>query len=440
MGMRLSLAGLVCLALTGRAAAGLYYSGETYAELPSQWRGFLLDQRTLRNLAIAATPFGEANPGRVRYQEEAARLQGKAALSADERADLGALYVRLGRTSEAVECLRDAQRRHPNHFAIAANLGTTWQLAGNLEQAALALQDAVRLAPGKFLQAEEYHLKLVRLRLRAKTAGSAGEIDDLFGIRYVGESGAFEPGKLAVAEKKKLPVRAVPIAQQLALWLPADGPLLWQLAELASAHGDVRTAAAMLDGCVTQFNMGSPELRRRRQLLREAADRLPKLQIGDKAADKTAHEEKHAAALAFRSKRPLLSRLGGAELPPITPTGVNDVPWALFGETTVDAKFRPTFPKYLSELEGKTVALNGFMQPLRDDAELTGFLFLEYPVGCWYCEMPETASIVYVEMPRGKTAARQRGLVRVVGRLTLNASDPEDFLYAIREARVAGVD
>ena len=25
--------------------AGLYYSGETIADLPSQWRGYLLDQR-----------------------------------------------------------------------------------------------------------------------------------------------------------------------------------------------------------------------------------------------------------------------------------------------------------------------------------------------------------------------------------------------------------
>jgi hypothetical protein len=71
---------------------------------------------------------------------------------------------------------------------------------------------------------------------------------------------------------------------------------------------------------------------------------------------------------------------------------------------------------------------------------MSGFMFIEYPVGCWYCEMPDTASIVYVELPTGKTATYQRGLVRVVGRLTLNTNDPEDFLYAIRDARVGSVD
>ena len=164
--------------------------------------------------------------------------------------------------------------------------------------------------------------------------------------------------------------------------------------------------------------------------------RLPKTAVGDK----TPHEDKHAGTLAFRSKRPLISRLDSTPLPPISDTGVNEVPWALFTETSVDAKYRPTFPKYLHELAGKQVALHGFMHPLRDDLEMTAFMFVEYPIGCWYCEMPDTVSIVYVELPRGKTATFRRGLVRIVGRLTLNANDPEDFLYTIRDARVGGVD
>jgi hypothetical protein len=426
--------GIVLADSNATLRAGLYYSGESYAELPSQWRGFLLDQRTLRNIAAAPQPGKDEIPARTHYLEEAAKLEKKGRLSADEQADLGALYIRVGQVNKAVELLRTAQREHPNHFFIAANLGTACQLQGNLAQAADALQRAVRLAPGKQQSAEELHLKLVRLRLQA-SRGPA-DLDDLFGVRYVNDRGEFEPGKLAAAEKKKLPARAAALAQQLALWLPADGLLLWQLAELANAHGDIRTAASLYDGCVVQFGMNHPELRRRRQLVRAAVDELPKAVVGDKSQ----HEVKHTGTLAFRSKRPLVTRLDSAPLPPISATGVNELPWQLFAETTVDAKFRPTFPKYLQELVGKQVALNGFIQPLRNDLEMTGFMFIEYPVGCWYCEMPDTVSIVYVELPTGKTATYQRGLVRVVGRLTLNTNDPEDFLYAIRDARVGGVD
>src|SRR6266498_2138371 len=95
---------LITPVLAGKTQAGLYYSGETLADLPSQWRGFLLDQRTLRNIAVKPGPGSVASPARVRYQEEAGKLE-KAKkdrkLTADELADLGALYVRLGEASKA---------------------------------------------------------------------------------------------------------------------------------------------------------------------------------------------------------------------------------------------------------------------------------------------------------------------------------------------------
>src|SRR5271166_5008636 len=142
----LAVAALVTvLAVGSTARAGLYYSGETQNELPSQWRGYLLDQRTLRNIAIKPAQGTPAGTARARYEEAAARLEKTSRtrkLSADEQADLGALHVRLGEAARAVDVLRAAQRDHPNHFRIAANLGTAWQLQGDLEQAAAALQQA----------------------------------------------------------------------------------------------------------------------------------------------------------------------------------------------------------------------------------------------------------------------------------------------------------
>src|SRR5216683_2742673 len=154
---------LAWFAMNPVAQAGLYSSGESLAELPSQWRGFLIDQRLLRNLAIKPTDSMKPSPGRARYEEEAAKLEKFARerkLTADEAADLGALYVRLGEVARAIEVLRPAQRDHPQHFRLAANLGTAWQLNGDMQQAADCLTVAVRLAPGKYQKAEESHLKL----------------------------------------------------------------------------------------------------------------------------------------------------------------------------------------------------------------------------------------------------------------------------------------
>jgi tetratricopeptide (TPR) repeat protein len=427
---------LTLLALPAVARAGLYYSGERLAELPAQWRGFLVDQRTLRSIAVRPAAGRPASPARQRYLDTAERLE-KAArgrkLTPDEKADLGALYVRLGEADKAMALLREAQRAHPNHFFIAANLGTAWQVQGDLQQAAVYLQQAVRLAPGKLQRAEEYHLKLVTRRLR-EPAGTVG-LDDLFGVHYGGPGEAYEPGKLPAAERKKLPAYAAAVTQQLALWLPADPRLLWQLAELANAYGDVKTAAAMMDGCVTQFGLQARELRRHRQLTRAAADRLPKAT----PPDPNAHQQ-HAGGLAFRSHRPLLTKFEDSALPPISASGVNTLPWALLAETKLDEEHHPTFPRYLRELVGKQVSLTGFMQPLGDGEDLSGFLLIEYPVGCWYCEMPELTGMVYVEMPPGRQATYSRDLLRVVGRLSLNANDPEDFLFTIHQAKVAGAD
>jgi hypothetical protein len=426
-----------CLTLSTGARAGLYYSGETFANLPSQWRGFLLDQRTLRNIAVKPAGTAPANPARVRYLQAAAKLEREAGdrkLSADEQADLGALYVRLGHVAKAVEVLRQAQREHSNHFRIVANLGTAWQLQGDFDQAVACLEQAVRLAPGKWQEAEKYQLRLARFRQRQ--ARDVQELDDLFGVRYVGDNDQFEPGKLAETQRKKLPSDAVAIVQQVALWLPADGRLLWQLAELANAHGDVKTAAAIMDGCVNEFGMHAPELRRHRQAARTAADELAKLTGG---LPQAAHEG-HAGLLKAKSKRPLETRLDQAPLPPVKLNGVNALPWSVLADTKIDRKYKPTFPKYLKELDGKQIELAGFMQPLGEDLEIGSFMLIEYPVGCWYCEMPEITGIVLVELPADKTATYTRSLVKIEGTLQLNATDPENFLYTISNARVKEAD
>jgi hypothetical protein len=433
--MRLSRWGLPLLAVfflpAPRARAGLYYSGEEIAPLPSQWRGFLLDQRLLRTLGFKPAPGGPSNPLRQRYEKavvELAKAHSRR-LSADELADVGALYVRLGNVSRAIEVLRAAQRDHPHHFKITSNLGTAWQMQGDLVQAEACLREAVRLAPGRLQPAEELQHKLVQLRQR-EPRGSQ-ELDDLLGVRFVNDKGEYEPGRLGAVQRKRLRADAVASVQQVALWLPTDGRLLWLLGELAASQGDVRTAAAIMDGCVTEFGLRSAELRRHRRLMREAADKLAKAPPGTRQ-----QHEGHAGSLKTRSARPLVDRLAGVALPPVRADGLNALPWNVLAMTTLDRQFRPTFPKYLRELEGKQVSLSGFMQPLGEGLDMGSFLLIEYPVGCWYCEAPDIVAMVLIEMPPGRTQRFGRDQVEVTGRLKLNRTDPEDFLYSLRDATV----
>ncbi|MFO0877350.1 MAG: tetratricopeptide repeat protein [Gemmataceae bacterium] len=419
---------LVAFLLASELQAGLHYSGETLAELPSRWRGFLLDHRTLRQVSNRRLN----TLLRQHYEKEATRLTAAArvrTLLPDEWADLGALHIRLGDVSRAVEVLRPAHRSHPLHFRLAANLGTAWHLQGDLAQAAALLEEAVRLAPGKFLRTEQAHLHLVRLRLKERPGTS--DLDNLFGVRFLGPSGRFEPGNLAPEERKRLPASAIATVQHLLLWMPEDARLLWLLGELANAHGEVSTAASILEGCTVEYGLRHPDLQAHRKLLREVVAR----ETGLAPLAKKDHEG-HAGLFKPRSSRPLLSKAGLAELPPIDPTGINVLAWEVIAETTVDRKVRPTFPPYLRDLDGRQVVLRGYMQPLGENTDLGAFLLVEHPVGCWYCEMPEMASIVLVELPPGQSGRYTRDPLRVRGKLQLNASDPENFLYIVREARV----
>ena len=399
----------VCLAPSA-AWAGLHYSGESFAELPSRWNGFLTDHRTLRRTAMIRPDGQPLSPRREEYTAAAAKLEATAKtrpLTADETADLGALYVRLGRAEKAVEVLRPASRQHADHFRLAANLGTAWQLAGDLEQAAASLEEAVRLAPEKLREFEAYHLKLVRLRLKEPKARDPVAVDDLFG--------------------PKLPDNAAAIVQYLALALPADGRLLWQLGEVANALGDARTAAAILDGCVTEFAMGAPTLRDHRKAYRAAADELAK---------KPDHEV-HKGTFVAKSPRPLVRHFDTSTLPPIRADRANPLLWGLLAETTIGAKGRATFPKHLEQLDGRPVTLTGFVQPPGVEAEFGRFFLLEFPVGCWFCETPEPTGLVSVELAAGTKARTKKGLVRVTGTFVLNRDDPEEFLFRIRDAKVS---
>ena len=408
------------------AHAGLYYSGEQLRPLPAQWRGFLPDQRTLR-IVGAVVPQGSmpTPPLRDTYAAALATLEAAAArrdLTPDEAADLGALHVRLGSPTKALAVLRPAVRKHPEHFRLAANLGTTWQLLGDPEQAAAMLEEAVRLAPPEHRAAETLQGKLIGMRRREGKTWRG--VDDLFGVTFADVAGRPETGKL--------PVEAVALVQRLAWWLPSDARLLWLLAELAGADGDVRTAANILDGCVSEFALDSVEARRRRVLFRTAAD----------AADSAEAPTVTAGRIKFRSPRVFQRLIDPTKLPKIKPTGINGLPWAVIGETELGPRGRPNLLPYLDELDGKQVALTGFISPIgggKSD-ELTTFLFTENPVGCWFCEMPGPMQSVIVELLAGTSTQPSRQAAKLIGKLKINRTEPEEYPFRLVEAKIVPLD
>jgi hypothetical protein len=407
-----TLAAIVGFFLVDSATqAGLYSTLDPVNPLPAKWRGYLPDQRLLRLAAVDPSTAANIAPSswRERMRDRVLTLDGRTK-SAEDAVNLSFAMIRLGHTEQALGFLRTARRQWPDDFRLAAHQGTASQLAGDLDLAVVALRDAVRLAGPAHRGAESLHLKLVESRLKEgrKPADAPDAILDL--------------GRLTKDDLARL--------QQLGLALPADGRLLWLMGEAALATGDIRTAANMLDGCAGEFGMASPKLRARRQELRRMVEAL------DAKDDHTVK-----ISMAFASTRPLGRVFDAAKMPMIRADRPNLLPFEAIAETTVDKGFRPRFVEYVNSLDGKPVTLVGYAAKSGDDSDGRAFLMTEHPIGCWFCESPEPMSIVKVELAKAvDPAAIGKGFLKIRGTLALNRTDPERFLFEIRDGVLVPTD
>ena len=221
-------------------------------------------------------------------RDELERKHRRGTLSPLEAVDLSAYLIRLKEYDAAVELLNPlARERGRDNYFVIANLITAHFLNGQLPLASAYLFQVDKSRPPAqgtinsvqadwFARVEPYFWKLLRLRRsEGRSPPSAGQkpghtLDDLFGVRFVGESGQYEPGKLAAAEQAKLPKDALAIVQQLVLWLPDDTRLYWLLGELLNAQGDVADANVVLDECRYNRRFDAEELQQHHRLIKEA--------------------------------------------------------------------------------------------------------------------------------------------------------------------------
>jgi hypothetical protein len=245
------------------------------------------DQLTPLLSALISQPESPARRDEIARRDELQSKLRAGAASTQDQVDLSASLIRLGEPAQAAEVLTTLARREPRNFMVFANLGTASEMEGRLAQAAEYLQQARDVWPGAwpgltaeqlawYQRAEAYQARLVRLRLRESVGQRSGQqktpegVDDLFGVRFEGEKGRYEPGRIAPAEKAKLPKDAVAVVEQLLIWLPVDTRLYWLLGEVLNAEGDIASAATILDECAGARRYNARILREHRRTLQEA--------------------------------------------------------------------------------------------------------------------------------------------------------------------------
>ena len=101
-----------------------------------------------------------------------------------------------------------------------------------------------------------------------------------------------------------------------------------------------------------------------------------------------------------------------------------------FGELYV-----PVFSDNIKKLEGKMVEADGYIIPFEGMFKPNHIILSSLPLAeCFFCGSggPETVMEVMLTNPIKYTSKR----VKVKGKLTLNANDPEKLMYILKDAQL----
>jgi tetratricopeptide (TPR) repeat protein len=281
---------VVTLVTTAAVRAGVYNTAESEGVVDPDYRKFRDGLIFLRqNMSIGGQGVQDikvTTPEARRYQLLAALAAESPAAKMDDetRLNLGAYLIRVGKYDAAGKVLNPLKFQDRKNFLAYSNLATADFLLGvekkdlrTLDNASVNLGAALSYWPKdysklpeekrkwlerigwgeaqlkKFHRAEVYFQKLIRSRRQPTKHPLGDDVDALFGepgkpVRFVGESGKYEAGKLAAAERAKLPPDALEIVEQLVLWMPQDMRLNWLLGELFNSQGDYEAALEIFKG------------------------------------------------------------------------------------------------------------------------------------------------------------------------------------------------
>jgi len=215
----------------------------------------------------------------------------------EEGIRLGGYYLMVpDHVNQAVVVLRATQEREPNNFMVLGNLATAYFLQGVLDRAVSCQEEMLKVkvwpkeVPGWTAdrlrwqrRVEVLYLTLLRDRANESRGdlqprgGKPLRLDNLFpGVRFVGRDGKYAVGDIDPRMMDRLPPDAIPMVEQIILWLPEGEGLAvtWLLAELFNAHGEARAALTLIQN-LRGKGIESPELSQHRRQLQEVVEALP---------------------------------------------------------------------------------------------------------------------------------------------------------------------
>ena len=167
----------------------------------------------------------------------------------EDRADYGGVLLHVREFEKARNVLLEAERLEPGHYAVAANLGTAFELLGDDAQALHWIQQGIKRNPDSHFGTEWVHVKILEAKIALTKDPKWLETNSVLAAQFGSEPKPVLQG----VQREKMQAETMRLLLGLGHQLrerlqftktpdPVVGDLLFNLGNTLAVHGAVQTA------------------------------------------------------------------------------------------------------------------------------------------------------------------------------------------------------
>lgn len=171
------------------------------------------------------------------------------------RSDLAAVLIRLGKPASAIVILETVESRHPGEYIVASNLGTAYEMTGDVETALEWIEEGLRRNANAHYGTEWVHLAVLRAKQRIADDPRWLAANSILGLDFGSEPAPLAPDAAALTSigapgdlESIADDLGYQLAERLSLVPPPDavaGSLLADLSSLLAASRSLEHAIAV---------------------------------------------------------------------------------------------------------------------------------------------------------------------------------------------------
>ena len=120
--------------------------------------------------------------------------------------------------------------------------------------------------------------------------------------------------------------------------------------------------------------------------------------------------------------------------------GMNLLAWSLVRKTKGSLHRGGTFAADLFDYNEQPVHMIGFMVPLETFINVTEFMMLPIPIECYFCAMPPSRDVLYVQLQEGETAQIFAEPVLVLGTFKVHEGPEQKYFYSLEDATIKAAE